>query len=129
MFRCRPAVFIRCRPSFLVMAQGRRAGSSTPASSSSSICSIRPQDACRPISGSAHRSYDGQDMTGNLKLSDGMATYRRAETLRETIHHLANQDLDPVSYEVIIIDDGSPDDTRAVVEEAQTRVPFQLTYL
>jgi glycosyltransferase involved in cell wall biosynthesis len=68
-------------------------------------------------------------MTENLKLSVVMATYRRAETLRETIHHLADQDLDPGSYEVIIIDDGSPDDTRAVVQEAQARVPFQLTYL
>lgn len=68
-------------------------------------------------------------MLDALKLSVVMATYNRAETIRETLRHLADQSLDPSSYEVIVIDDGSPDDTRAVVAEWLERAPFKLTYL
>src|SRR6266568_1501643 len=64
-----------------------------------------------------------------LKISVVVATYNRAETLRETIHHLTDQDLDPACYEVVIADDGSPDHTRQVVEEAMKVVPFHLTYV
>ena len=68
-------------------------------------------------------------MPDTLKLSVVMATYNRAETIRETLRHLADQSLDPSSYEVIVIDDGSPDHTRAVVAEWLERAPFKLTYL
>jgi GT2 family glycosyltransferase len=68
-------------------------------------------------------------MTDDPKLSVVMATYNRAETIRETLRHLADQSLDPSDYEVIVIDDGSPDNTRDVVAEWQARVPFRLTYL
>jgi glycosyltransferase involved in cell wall biosynthesis len=64
-----------------------------------------------------------------LKLSVVMATYNRAETIRETLRHLAEQELDPAEYEVIVVDDGSPDHTGAVVEQWRTRAPFRLTYL
>jgi glycosyltransferase involved in cell wall biosynthesis len=68
-------------------------------------------------------------MVEQLKLSVVMATYNRAATLRETINHLADQELPPENYEVIISDDCSPDDTRRVVEEAAGAVPFALRYL
>jgi len=58
-----------------------------------------------------------------------MATYNRAETLRQTIRYLCEQQLNPNLYEVIIIDDGSPDNTREVVEQAKQRVSFCLKYL
>ena len=63
------------------------------------------------------------------KLSVVMATYNRAETIRTTLRHLAEQELDPADYEVIVVDDGSPDHTRAVVEEWMARAPFRLSYL
>lgn len=63
------------------------------------------------------------------KLSVVMATYNRAEIIRETLRHLADQELDPADYEVIVVDDGSPDHTRAVVEEWMSRVPFRMRYL
>jgi glycosyltransferase involved in cell wall biosynthesis len=63
------------------------------------------------------------------KLSVVLATYNRAETLRQTLRHLADQELDPSCYEVIVIDDGSPDNTREVVEELKLSLPFALTYL
>ena len=62
-------------------------------------------------------------------LSVVLATYNRADTLQETLRHLAAQELDPASYEVIVIDDGSPDQTRAVVAEWIDKAPFRLTYL
>jgi glycosyltransferase involved in cell wall biosynthesis len=68
-------------------------------------------------------------MSNQLALSVVLATYRRAEILRETLQHLAEQDLDPATYEVIVVDDGSPDHTREVVEQWQAKVPFQLIYL
>jgi len=68
-------------------------------------------------------------MAQDFKLSVVLSTYNRAETLRETIRCLANQDLEPHQYEVIVIDDGSSDHTRAVVEEALPLVPFSLSYL
>lgn len=63
------------------------------------------------------------------KISVVMATYNRAETLRETLRHLAEQDLDPAEYEVIVVDDGSSDHTRSVVEEWVPRARFALSYL
>lgn len=68
-------------------------------------------------------------MSGVLKLSVVFATFERAETLRDTLRHLADQSLDPAEYEVIVADDGSKDHTRAVVEEMRPQLPFALTYL
>ncbi|MBK7424463.1 MAG: glycosyltransferase [Propionivibrio sp.] len=58
-----------------------------------------------------------------------VATYNRAETLRETLRHLEAQRIVPESFEVIVVDDGSTDDTRATVEAAQIRSRFALQYL
>src|SRR5258708_24352940 len=68
-------------------------------------------------------------MSEELALSVVVATYDRAEIVRETLRHLADQELDPAKYEVIVVDDGSPDHTRSVVEEWMGRVPFRLRYL
>jgi glycosyltransferase involved in cell wall biosynthesis len=68
-------------------------------------------------------------MNDEIALSVVMATYNRAEIIRETLQHLAEQDLDPTEFEVIVVDDGSPDHTRAVVEEWIPQAPFRLTYL
>src|SRR5260370_18712026 len=67
-------------------------------------------------------------MTGGLDLRVLIPTYKRAETFRETLRHLAEQDLDPAAYEVVVIDDGSTDDTRAVVEAWMSRARFRLRY-
>ncbi len=68
-------------------------------------------------------------MSKEPALSVVVATYKRAEIVRETLRHLAEQDLDPTEYEVIVVDDGSPDHTRAVVEEWMVRAPYRLRYL
>jgi glycosyltransferase involved in cell wall biosynthesis len=68
-------------------------------------------------------------MQNTPKLSVVLATYNRAETLRRTLDHLAKQELDSSCFEVLVIDDDSPDHTRHVVEEAIARFPARLSYL
>lgn len=68
-------------------------------------------------------------MAGELKLSIVMATYNRAETLKVTLRHLVEQDFDPADFELIIVDDASPDNTTEVVEKAIGEVPFSLRYM
>ncbi len=64
-----------------------------------------------------------------LKLSVVMATYGRAETIRKTLTCLAEQDLDKDAYELIVIDDASPDNTVEVVEQMMPTLPFETTLL
>jgi glycosyltransferase involved in cell wall biosynthesis len=67
-------------------------------------------------------------MHTNLAISVVVATYNRSATLQQTLACLDAQSLDKESYEVIIVDDGSPDDTAAVVSKASGHVGFSLRY-
>ncbi|MEU8261630.1 glycosyltransferase [Micromonospora sp. NPDC048999] len=49
-------------------------------------------------------------------------TYNGSALLRRTLHHLSLQRLPTDRFEVIVADDGSSDDTRAVVDEAAARL-------
>jgi glycosyltransferase involved in cell wall biosynthesis len=53
--------------------------------------------------------------------------FNRADALKLTLSALAEQELKPDAYEVIIIDDGSTDESLEIVETAQ--VPFTLRLL
>src|ERR1700675_4974752 len=68
-------------------------------------------------------------MTNEPELSVVMPSYNRAETIRETLRHLAEQELDPATYEVIVVVDGSTDNTRAVLDEWVSRAPYRLRCL
>lgn len=63
------------------------------------------------------------------QISVVLSTYKRAETLRRTLDHLARQDLSPEEFEVLVVDDGSPDNTSAVVAELALKLPFDLIYI
>lgn len=63
-----------------------------------------------------------------MKYSIVIATYKRAADLRETLRSLALLRPDG-AWEVIVVDNNSPDDTRAVVEEAARTFPVELRYL
>ncbi len=63
-----------------------------------------------------------------MKYSIVIATYKRAADLRETLASLARLQPDG-PWEVIVVDNNSPDDTRAVVEEAARTFPVDLRYL
>jgi len=53
-----------------------------------------------------------------MQISVVIPTYNRAKTLKECLRALLNQDLPQEDFEIIVVDDGSVDDTRKVVEDA-----------
>jgi glycosyltransferase involved in cell wall biosynthesis len=63
-----------------------------------------------------------------LKYSIVIATYNRAADLRETLTSLAGLRPDG-PWEVIVVDNNSPDDTRAVVQAAAASFPAPVRYL
>ena len=63
-----------------------------------------------------------------MKYSIVIATYNRAGDLRDTLASLAGLQPDG-PWEVIVVDNNSPDATRAVVEEAARTFPVPLRYL
>jgi glycosyltransferase involved in cell wall biosynthesis len=60
--------------------------------------------------------------TGRPDVSVIIPTYNRAPLLRMMLEQLTRQDVPLDSFEVIVSDDGSADDTRAVVEEFSGRL-------
>ena len=63
-----------------------------------------------------------------MKYSIVIATYKRAADLRDTLASLARLRPDG-PWEVIVVDNNSPDDTRDVVERAAPAFPVDLRYL
>jgi glycosyltransferase involved in cell wall biosynthesis len=65
-----------------------------------------------------------------LSVSVIIPTYNRADVLRKTLAGFSSQSGDNKMLEVLIVDDGSTDDTRCVVEECSHRssVPFRYLY-
>lgn len=59
-----------------------------------------------------------------------IATYNRAALLDETLHYLAAMRVSPaLSWDVIVVDNNSTDETRAVVERHIPGFPVRLQYL
>src|SRR3989337_1168394 len=59
-----------------------------------------------------------------------IATYNRAALLDETLAWLARMRVSPtLTWDVIVVDNNSSDDTRAVVERHIARFPVRLRYL
>jgi glycosyltransferase involved in cell wall biosynthesis len=56
-------------------------------------------------------------------------TYNRAALLRSSLASLVAQTLGPEQYEVIVVDDGSTDDTSEVCREFQSRLRFQYLHI
>jgi glucosyl-dolichyl phosphate glucuronosyltransferase len=63
-----------------------------------------------------------------MKYSVVIATYNRAGDLRETLQSLSGLQPDG-PWEVIVVDNNSPDDTRAVIDAAAATFPAPLTYI
>lgn len=67
-------------------------------------------------------------MNKNLSLSVIICTYNRAGLLNKALGSLVSQTLAKDEFEVIIIDDGSSDNTSDVVEQFQERLPLKYFY-
>jgi glycosyltransferase involved in cell wall biosynthesis len=63
-----------------------------------------------------------------MKYSIVIATYKRAPDLRETLASLARLQPDG-PWEVVVVDNNSPDDTRGVIEQAARAFPVDLRYV
>jgi len=62
-----------------------------------------------------------------VKLSIQLCTYNRAHLLGRVLDACFDQTLAPDDYEVVLVNDGSPDDTPAVIERAQAIAPCRFT--
>ena len=52
-----------------------------------------------------------------MLLSVIIPTYNRCKILKDCLEVILNQDMPKVDYEVIVVDDGSTDDTEQLVKE------------
>lgn len=59
------------------------------------------------------------DERSGIELTVTVITRNRAPVLRHCLRRLADQSLDPSRYEVVVVDDGSTDDTMQVIASAQ----------
>lgn len=64
-----------------------------------------------------------------MQLSIIIPTYNRADILKDCLKRLDNQDFMKNEFEVIIVDDGSTDDTKKIVENAQKKLSIEISYL
>ena len=67
-------------------------------------------------------------MNSAVEISVVMATYNRCESLKNQINCLFNQSFNQERFELIIINDGSTDDTEAYLQSLSRQIP-QLKYL
>lgn len=58
-----------------------------------------------------------------------MPTYNRRDLLAVTLKSLLNQTADPNAYEVVVVDDGSTDETPTLIEEIRKDAPWRLNYI
>ncbi|HWB83053.1 MAG TPA: glycosyltransferase family 2 protein [Bryobacteraceae bacterium] len=64
----------------------------------------------------------------SIRVSVVIPTFNRAALLKELVESLNNQTLAPSSYEVIVVDNCSTDDTAALITGMQSQVRYRLIY-
>jgi glycosyltransferase involved in cell wall biosynthesis len=62
-------------------------------------------------------------MTESLQLSVVVPMYNAAPYLEACVHSLLAQDLHPSKYEILLVNDGSKDETRRIAENLEARSP------
>lgn len=68
-------------------------------------------------------------MGKSVQVSVVIPTYNRAEVLTDCLLKLANQEFLKSEYEIIVVDDGSTDNTKKIVDEMKHKSSVQLRYL
>ncbi|GAA4689952.1 glycosyltransferase [Phytohabitans rumicis] len=66
--------------------------------------------------------------TGRPRVSVVIPTYNRRDLLIETLGHFTRQSIPADEFEVIVADDGSTDDTKAVVDSFADRLNMKYTF-
>ncbi len=61
-----------------------------------------------------------------MELSAIVPTHNRPEVLRQCLQTLSEQDIDPATFEVIVVDDGSPSSIEPTVSEVSARAPIRM---
>lgn len=70
------------------------------------------------------------ESTGDMpRASIQLCTYNRARLLERVLDACFEQTADPVEYEVVLVNDGSSDDTATVIERAKGRATCALTVI
>lgn len=64
-----------------------------------------------------------------FKVTVVIATYNRCDVLKTTLEKFAVQTIGPESFEVIVVNDGSSDNTSEMVKSLIDTVPYKLSYL
>jgi len=67
-------------------------------------------------------------MSGRRLCSVLLCTYNRSALLAQTLESLCQQTLDGGYFEVIVLDDGSTDETASVAKSFESRVPLRYAY-
>jgi len=65
-------------------------------------------------------------MSEGFSISVVIATYNRQDLLRRLLRQLDDQTLDPATYEAVVVDDGSKEDTRAALGDLVTRYAHRI---
>jgi glycosyltransferase involved in cell wall biosynthesis len=68
-------------------------------------------------------------MSSNPEITVVVSTYNRGEMLRATLESLVGQDSRGVSYEVIVVDNNSKDETSRVIKEFIASSPVEMKYV
>src|SRR5262245_29707755 len=66
--------------------------------------------------------------SGRARIGAVICTRNRSDLLSRTLESLTTQTLDKTAYEVVVVDDGSGDDTRQVVNDYRPRLPLTYVY-
>ena len=65
----------------------------------------------------------------HMKITVAICTWNRSRLLRQTLDHIAQMQIpDGTQWELVIVDNRSTDDTRAVIETFNDRLPVQYVY-
>ena len=76
----------------------------------------------------SHRPPNQQTSTPTLDLSIALATRNRARVLRLTLESLTRLDSGGVNWELVVVDNGSTDDTQLVLHSFTARLPLRYVY-
>ena len=78
----------------------------------------------QPLAWRSAEMLDTVNNRGEFDVSVLIATRNRSHLLRQTLEHLANQEVGKLRWEVIVVDNGSDDDTPEVLETMKDRLPL-----